>query len=130
MAICEYCNQEMTDPWVTTCLNDEIEFPDGEVMKPVPYEGKRLTVEMFAREVPQTDKSFNAYISEYKDLWNDFNTPEERFEYWKKQIGTRCHDCGADEGGYHHPGCDMEKCPRCGGQLTGCGCLDEENEKL
>ena len=36
-----------------------------------------------------------------------------------------CHDCGAPVGQAHHPGCDAERCPRCGGQLIGCGCLDE-----
>ena len=30
-----------------------------------------------------------------------------------------CHDCNARQGEYHHPGCDMEKCPKCGGQLIG-----------
>jgi hypothetical protein len=35
----------------------------------------------------------------------------------------RCHDCNAAPGGYHHPGCDMERCPACGGQLISCGCL-------
>jgi hypothetical protein len=39
-----------------------------------------------------------------------------------------CHDCGCPPGGYHHPGCDWERCPKCKGQLIGCGCLDEENE--
>ena len=33
-----------------------------------------------------------------------------------------CHDCGAKEGEIHHLGCDMERCPFCGGQLIGCGC--------
>lgn len=40
--------------------------------------------------------------------------------------GERCHDCGILSGGHHHPGCDNERCPRCSGQLIGCGCLDEE----
>jgi hypothetical protein len=38
---------------------------------------------------------------------------------------SRCHDCNVSGGGYHHPGCDMEECPRCGGQLISCGCLDQ-----
>ena len=34
--------------------------------------------------------------------------------------GTECHDCGALEDEPHHPGCDMEPCPHCGGQLISC----------
>ena len=29
-------------------------------------------------------------------------------------------DCGCHFGGLHHPGCDMETCPACGGQLLMC----------
>ena len=36
-----------------------------------------------------------------------------------------CHDCNVEPGQKHHPGCDMERCPRCDGQLISCGCLDE-----
>lgn len=32
-----------------------------------------------------------------------------------------CHDCGAKPGELHDPGCDMEQCPECGGQLICCG---------
>ncbi len=34
----------------------------------------------------------------------------------------RCHDCNVGYGGYHHTGCDWERCPFCGGQLITCDC--------
>ena len=40
----------------------------------------------------------------------------------------RCGDCNVAQGGFHHPGCDMERCPNCHGQLIGCGCMDEEDD--
>lgn len=33
-----------------------------------------------------------------------------------------CRDCGIMAGGFHHPGCDVEACPKCGGQLISCRC--------
>lgn len=36
-----------------------------------------------------------------------------------------CHDCNTPLGGIHHSGCDMERCPICGGQLISCD--DGEN---
>ena len=41
----------------------------------------------------------------------------------------RCGDCGVCPGGYHHLGCDMMRCPRCGCQLISCGCWNDGYEE-
>ena len=39
-------------------------------------------------------------------------------------VNKRCHDCSIvnQKGNLHHFGCDIERCPRCHGQLISCGC--------
>jgi hypothetical protein len=41
-----------------------------------------------------------------------------------------CHDCRVLKGEFHVPGCDVEQCPVCGGQLIGCACDFKEREAL
>lgn len=53
----------------------------------------------------------------------------EQMELWYEATyaDRPCHDCLTKKGDLHALGCDVERCPRCHGQLLGCGCpYDEE----
>lgn len=100
MAICSWCDQDMTALTTTTCTQ-KVEFPDGETVEPIPY---------------------THWGGHYNPLTGQ-SSPKEPIP-----DGHTCHDCGIVRGGVHHPGCDMERCPRCGGQLIGCGCLSDEGD--
>lgn len=39
-----------------------------------------------------------------------------------------CHDCSVTLGYLHVPGCDVERCPACGGQAIGCDCRCDDAE--
>jgi hypothetical protein len=46
------------------------------------------------------------------------------------EASGECHDCGVSVGSIHHPGCDMEECPKCGGQYFVCDCDTDEKREL
>ena len=38
------------------------------------------------------------------------------------ELDYNCGDCNCAPNTLHHIGCDMERCPLCGGQALGCEC--------
>ena len=45
-----------------------------------------------------------------------------------KEEPRNCPDCAAEPRKPHEPGCDVERCSLCGGQVISCGC-DHNNER-
>lgn len=43
---------------------------------------------------------------------------------------SQCGNCGAAAGNYHHPGCGLERCPRCGERYLGCDCESAEKRRI
>jgi hypothetical protein len=41
-------------------------------------------------------------------------------------VNEVCSDCAAAKSQFHCIGCDVERCPKCGGQAIYCDCLSEE----
>jgi hypothetical protein len=60
------------------------------------------------------------------DHWK-WTVPKDFRETWNDVITRPCHDCEVRVGRLHLEGCDMECCPRCGGQYLGCECRTDED---
>lgn len=79
-----------------------------------------------SREMLKAKSCFKVPMKIKGKLYNPLKFGEEGYD----EESERCHDCNVSIGGYHHVGCDMERCPACGGQLISCGCLDEDQSGI
>lgn len=65
------------------------------------------------------------FYGEEEDCWGDYEDEE-----------NTCGDCGCHLGEQHLPNCDIERCPRCCGQMLSCNCgaiyviTDEKREYI
>ena len=92
-SICTWCNEDMSK--VSTCRGNDFVEIDGVKWPSIPY------INSFVFP-PGEHGASSVIVGELSD---------------------RCHDCNVQLAAKHHPGCDMERCPKCGGQLISCGCL-------
>ena len=70
-------------------------------------------------EFPDGTKMQPVLFGQEPDKWYDESIPKEE---------VRCGDCACRLGFPHHSGCDVERCPKCGGQFISCSCYGGEDE--
>jgi ribosomal protein L7/L12 len=97
--------------------------PKKEEKKRVKYRGREM-VEGWPEKIKQAQKMPIVVIE---------NVEYKRIPYGSVQEGALaapkcCHDCYVNHGEFHVFGCDVERCPKCGGQQIGCDCNVNEEQ--
>jgi hypothetical protein len=115
MAICDVCEQEMTQ--ADGCTASKLKF--------APYvRGKNKRYCDGCGQLPECCECEQEQFNESAVTILD-RIPYGQEIRPKRLEQKRCSDCAVKLGHFHHPGCDWEECPRCGLQLISCDC----NEK-
>ena len=98
VATCSYCEREMGKQ---ECLYDHVVINGEE------YERVRV-------------------VSLRDALGITEETPARGIVIPEEELDEPCCECGCEIGEVHHVMCDLEECPRCGGQFLSC-LMDGEN---
>lgn len=110
MAVCTYCRQEMTANLGCTLATYD-DFPD---------------------DTPRQRIRRGAPGDHFADIRGPAGHPNPAYPPEMTRWPEFCHDCAVPLGAFHHPGCDSEACPGCGGQAIACDCTttgeDDEDE--
>ncbi len=78
------------------------------------------------RDWPQRIKEAQEIVSVRieENIYPRVKFGEEKRDWGAERVA--CRDCGVVKGQFHVPNCDVEQCPKCGGQLISCDCGDAE----
>jgi hypothetical protein len=90
-----------------------------EVKRYIVYRGRRVSVDWPEQVREAQAETTIALREEYFQRIRYGSEPED----WGAKVQP-CGDCCVINGEFHVPGCDIERCPRCSGQLISCGCWD------
>lgn len=118
-ATCNVCKQEMNGVGCTLATYDD--FVDGEARGRVRYGDETYRAMQLQHGVEGQPAAMRWLLPEgerdHDPTW------AEVLAGLRRTAPENCPDCNAPKGGYHHPGCDDEECPRCGLQAIGCECV-------
>lgn len=120
MSECQACQQEMEDA-VSCTFTRYSDFVDGVERDRIRYgsESHASLKRQYDAEGPGCGPGVMRWMlgpgAERDPTWN------EVLEYLRPS--GPCPDCRTPVAGFHHPGCDKEECPRCGGQALSCECV-------
>lgn len=132
MAICRTCGQDMLE--ASSCTLERYnDFVDGQERERIRFgqERHRALIEQFVHSGASSDLPGTEGIAGRGPLSRE--EAERAVAAWQQYLARehpdrRCHDCAVRVGGFHHPGCDVEECPRCGYQALSCECVAQLDE--